>query len=149
MRIDRMNKKILTVLQRTGRATYKDIADEIGRAHSTVRDRITIMEEENAIKGYATIINKKKLGLECYAIIKCKVPMEKIDEAIQRIRRVENVFQVYYTSGAYNLTFLVAATDYAELKKKMTEKIAPIGITECNIVMITQAIRETGVVSLR
>ncbi len=60
MKIDKMNKKILNILQQSGRMTYKDVAKKIDRAQSTVRDRIGIMEEEGVIKGYTVVINKKE-----------------------------------------------------------------------------------------
>jgi Lrp/AsnC family transcriptional regulator for asnA, asnC and gidA len=148
MKIDKMNKKILNILQQSGRMTYKDVAKKIDRAQSTVRDRIGIMEEEGVIRGYTVVINKKKAGLDCYAIIKCKVDSGKLDEVTRKLRRVDNVLQIYHTSGAYNLTFLIATWDYDELKRIMKERIAPLGIKDYETTIVMESIREMAYVDI-
>jgi len=60
MRIDEMNKKILYLLQQDGRMTYKDIAKAINRSESTVRDRISIMEDEGVIKDIRQLLTEEK-----------------------------------------------------------------------------------------
>ena len=142
MKIDKMNKKILNILQRNGRMTYKEVAKKIDRAQSTVRDRIGIMEEDNVIKGYTVVINKKKAALDCYAIIQCKVDPAKLDNVTKRLLNVENILQVYHTSGEHNLTFLIATCDYEEMKRILSEKVAPLGISEMETLIIMESIRE-------
>jgi Lrp/AsnC family transcriptional regulator for asnA, asnC and gidA len=148
MKIDKMNKKILNILQQFGRMTYKDVAKKIDRAQSTVRDRIGIMEEEGVIKGYTVVINKKKAGLDCYAIVRCKVEPDKIDEVSRKLKRVENVLQIYHTDGDYQITFLIATWDYDEMKRILSEKIAPLKIKEYTTITITESIREMAYVDI-
>lgn len=142
MKIDKMNKKILNILQRNGRMTYKEVAKKIDRAQSTVRDRIGIMEEDGVIKGYTVVINKKKAGLDCYAIIQSKVDPGRLDQVTRKLLRVENVLQVYHTSGEHNLTFLIATCDYDEMKRILSERIAPLGISDMETLIIMESIRE-------
>ncbi|WP_424357672.1 Lrp/AsnC family transcriptional regulator [Methanocella sp. MCL-LM] len=142
MKIDKMNKKILNILQRNGRMTYKEVAKKIDRAQSTVRDRIGIMEEDGVIKGYTVVINKKKAGLDCYAIIQCKVDPSGLDEVTRRLQRVENVMQVYHTSGDRNLTFMMATCDYDEMKRILSDKVAPLGIRDVETKIVMDSVRE-------
>ena len=142
MKIDKMNKKILNILQRNGRMTYKEVAKKIDRAQSTVRDRIGIMEEDGVIKGYTVVINKKKAGLDCYAIIQCKVDPSGLDEVTRRLQRVENVMQVYHTSGDRNLTFMMATCDYDEMKRILSDKVAPLGIKDVETKIVMDSVRE-------
>ncbi len=142
MKIDKMNKKILNILQRNGRMTYKEVAKKIDRAQSTVRDRIGIMEEDGVIKGYTVVINKKKAGLDCYAIIQCKVDPAGLDEVTRRLQRVENIMQVYHTSGDRNLTFMIATCDYDEMKRILSDKVAPIGINDMETKIVMESVRE-------
>ena len=43
MKIDAINKKILFLLQKDARMTYKEIAEELNRSETTIRDRIKAM----------------------------------------------------------------------------------------------------------
>jgi Lrp/AsnC family transcriptional regulator for asnA, asnC and gidA len=142
MKIDKMNKKILNILQRNGRMTYKEVAKKIDRAQSTVRDRIGIMEEDGVIKGYTVVINKKKAGLDCYAMIRCKLDPAKLEPITRKLLRVENVLQVYHTSGEHNLTFQIATCDYEEMKRVLSEQVAPLGITDMETLIVMESIRE-------
>ncbi len=148
MRIDEMNKKILGLLQQDGRMTYKDIAQAINRSESTVRDRISIMEDEGVIKGYCAIVDRGKVGLQCCASIFAKAPMEELDSISKKLAEFENVFQIEHVSGDHNLRFSVAALDYSQLRKVMNGQIAdlPLEIKQIDIVM--KSLKELGPLKL-
>jgi len=149
MHIDEMNKKILYLLQQDGRMTYKDIAKAINRSESTVRDRISIMEDEGVIKGYSAIVDRAKVGLHCCATVFAKTPLKEFDSVSKKLAEFENVFQIDYVSGDHNLRFIIAAHDYAQLRTVMNGQIAglPLEIKQVDIVM--KSLKEGGPVKLR
>ena len=69
MKIDTINKNILYLLQRDARMTYKEIAKELKRSETTIRDRIKALERLGIIQGYTALIDKTALGLNFFAII--------------------------------------------------------------------------------
>jgi len=148
MRIDEMNKKILYLLQQDGRMTYKDIAKAINRSESTVRDRISIMEDEGVIKGYCAIVDRRKVGLHCCASVFAKAPLEELDSLSKKLTEFENVFQIEHVSGDHNLRFSVAALDYSQLRSVMNGQIAdlPLEIRQIDIVM--KSLKELGPLKL-
>ena len=149
MRIDEMNKKILYLLQQDGRMTYKDIAKTINRSESTVRDRISIMEDEGVIKGYSAIVDRGKVGLHCCASVFAKAPLEELDTLSYKLAEFENVFQIDHVSGDHNLRFTVAALDYSQLRSVMNSQIAdlPLDIKQVDIVM--KSMKELGPLKLQ
>jgi Lrp/AsnC family transcriptional regulator, regulator for asnA, asnC and gidA len=149
MRIDEMNKKILYLLQQDGRMTYKDIAKAINRSESTVRDRISIMEDEGVIKGYSAIVDRGKVGLHCCASVFAKAPLEELDSLSNKLAEFENVFQIDHVSGDHNLRFTVAALDYSQLRSVMNNQIAdlPLDIKQVDIVM--KSMKELGPLKLQ
>lgn len=148
MEIDILNKKILQLLQKDGRITYKDITKEMDRAESTVRERIGFMEEQGIIEGYTSIINKPRVGLNCSAIIYAKVPAATLDEMANNLKAVNGVLQVYHTSGDKNLAFFMAASDYDELNRIIKNKITPLGVLDLEISIIMKAVREIAEVNI-
>ncbi len=148
MEIDILNKKILQLLQKDGRITYKDITKEMDRAESTVRERIGFMEEQGIIEGYTSIINKPRVGLNCSAIIYTKVPAANLDEIANNLKTVNGVLQVYRTSGDKNLAFFMAASDYDELNRIIKNKITPLGVIDMEISIIMKAVREIAEVNI-
>ena len=69
MKIDSINKKILFLLQKDARLTYKEIAKELNRSDSAIRDRIKRLERSGVIQGYTALIDKTQLGLNYFTMI--------------------------------------------------------------------------------
>lgn len=148
MEIDKLNKRILQLLQRDGRITYKDITKEMDRAESTVRERISFMEEQGIIEGYTAIIDKPRVGLNCSAIIYARVPPASLDEIAGKLKLVNGVLQIYHTSSEKNLVFFMTASDYDELNRIIKMKITPLGIDDMKISIILDAVREIAEVNI-
>ena len=148
MEIDLLNKKILQLLQKDGRITYKDITKEMDRAESTVRERIGFMEDQKIIEGYTAIINKPRVGLNRSAIIYAKVPISNFDEIANNLKSVNGVLQIYRTSGDKNLAFFMAATDDEELNRTIKNKVSPLGVQDLEVSVIMEAVREIAEVNI-
>ncbi len=148
MRIDDINKKILYLLQKDARMTYKDIARALNRSESTIRDRISIMEDEGVIKGYSAVINKEKVGLNCNARAFAKIDPKKIDACIKELQKIESVYQINQISGDHNLEFSIAATDYDHLRSILKEHVSPLGINDLTINIIMNSVKEEGPIQI-
>jgi Lrp/AsnC family transcriptional regulator for asnA, asnC and gidA len=148
MEIDLLNKKILQLLQKDGRITYKDITKEMDRAESTVRERIGFMEDQKIIEGYTAIINKPRVGLNRSAIIYARVPISNFEEIANNLKAVNGVLQIYRTSGDKNLAFFMAATDDEELNRTIKNKVTPLGVADIEVSIIMEAVREIAEVNI-
>ena len=69
MKIDKIDKKILDILQQDGRSSASNIANEIDISIPTVTDRIKKLQDSGIIKGIHAVLNPKQLGLDVAAII--------------------------------------------------------------------------------
>ena len=69
MKIDKIDKKILDILQQDGRASASNIANEIDISIPTVTDRIKKLQDAGIIKGIHAVLDPKPLGLDVAAII--------------------------------------------------------------------------------
>jgi Lrp/AsnC family transcriptional regulator for asnA, asnC and gidA len=148
MRIDDINKKILYLLQKDARMTYKDIARALNRSESTIRDRISIMEDEGVIKGYSAVINKEKVGLNCNARTFAMIDPKNLDACIRELQKIESVYQINQISGAHNLEFSIAATDYDHLQSILKTHVAPLGINDVTINIIINSVKEEGPIQI-
>tara|TARA_B100001123_G_scaffold135021_1_gene156630 strand:+ start:460 stop:921 length:462 start_codon:yes stop_codon:yes gene_type:complete len=69
MKIDKIDKKILDILQQDGRSSASNIANEIDISIPTVTDRIQKLKDSGIIKGIHAVLDPKPLGLDVAAII--------------------------------------------------------------------------------
>lgn len=140
MKIDNINKKILYLLQKDARMTYKEIATELKRSETTIRDRIKAMERMGIIQGYTALINKTALGLNFFAIILLNpVFSSEIDSITEKIKKVKNVVRLYEISGTHRLAVFMVSSSYAELKKIVNKQLLPLGLEDEEIITVLEA----------
>ncbi len=140
MKIDTINKKILYLLQKDARMTYKEIANELKRSETTIRDRIKAMERIGIIQGYTALINKTALGLNFFAIILLNpISSSEIDIVTQKIKKVKNVIRLYEISGHHRLAVFMVAPSYSELKKIVNKQLLPLGLEDEEIITVLEA----------
>lgn len=143
MKIDNINKRILFLLQKDARKTYKEIAAELKRSETTVRDRIKAMERVGIIQGYTALIDKTALGLNFFAMIFANPDSSSdLDTITDKVKKVKNVLRVYQISGHQRIAIFMVAPSYKELKEIIKLQLLPIGLKDEEIVTILEADRE-------
>ena len=140
MKIDTINKKILYLLQKDARMTYKEIANELKRSETTIRDRIKAMERIGILQRYPEFINTTALALNFFAIIRLSpIPSSEIDIVTQKIKKVKNVIRLYEISGHHRLAVFMVAPSYSELKKIVNKQLLPLGLEDEEIITVLEA----------
>ena len=143
MKIDNINKQIIFLLQKDARITYKEIATELKRSETTIRDRIKAMERVGIIQGYTALIDKTALGLNFFAMIFANpVSSSDLDSITNKVKKVKNVLRVYQISGNKRLAIFMVAPSYKELKEIIRSQLLPLGLKDEEIVSVLEADRE-------
>jgi Lrp/AsnC family transcriptional regulator, leucine-responsive regulatory protein len=143
MKIDNINKQILFILQKDARITFKEIAAELKRSETTIRDRIKAMERAGIIQGYTALIDKTALGLNFFAMIFANpISSSELDITTEKIKKIKNVLRVYQISGNKRLAIFMVAPSYKELKEIIRLKLIPLGLKDEEIVSVLEADRE-------
>lgn len=140
MKIDTINKKILFLLQKDARMTYKQIAKELKRSETTIRDRIKVMEREGIIQGYTALIDKTSLGLNFYAIILANpTSSANIDDKIMQLKKIKNILRIYQISGEKRLAIFIVTETYKQLKEILEKKLLALGLKDEEIITVLEA----------
>ena len=82
--LDQVDRDILEYLQKDGRSSASFIADKIKMSVPAVADRIKKLQEVDVIKGFTTMLNHRKVGLDVSAFITV------ISESSSHYRRDQN-----------------------------------------------------------
>jgi len=140
MKIDTINKQILFLLQKDARITYKEIAAELKRSETTVRDRIKALERVGIIQGYTALIDKTALGLNFFSMILANpISSSDLDSITEKVKKVKNVLRVYQISGNKRLAIFMVAPSYKELKELIRSQLIPLGLKDEEIVSVLEA----------
>jgi Lrp/AsnC family leucine-responsive transcriptional regulator len=71
--IDQVDRRILQVLQASGRMTYDELAGSVGLSASAVLRRVRRLEDSGVIDGYVAWVSPDKVGLGLVAYINVRL----------------------------------------------------------------------------
>jgi Lrp/AsnC family transcriptional regulator, leucine-responsive regulatory protein len=138
--VDEMNKRILRLLRTNGKMSYREVASALRRSPSTVRDRITRMEEGNIILGYITLVDPKRVEMNAEALLFASMKEGAMVGDMTKLRRVEGVLEVLYVSGERNIMIRIQAPDNRALEEKVSREIMPLGLQNVDLRVIIESV---------
>jgi len=106
MKIEELDRKILKVLNRDARMSFRLIAKELKISPTTLYNRVKKLERSGVLKGYIPLINKESLGYDLMAIISLRVRQEKDIEVQKTIAKFPQVEAVYEVTGDWDLILI-------------------------------------------
>jgi DNA-binding Lrp family transcriptional regulator len=132
--LDRIDLEILKILINNSRASITEIADKLELSRPTVRHRIKKLRETGVIKKFTVLLNENLSG-NISTIIGFKA--RDVNEVINMIRDMEEITEIYVTSGDNNVICKAQFHNMSSLKNFMMRFL------ENNIPIETSIILET------
>lgn len=93
--LDATDRGILYLLQQNARdTTTTEIAEAVGVAPSTVRNRIERLEERGVVKGYVPDVDYERAGFELHILFTCTAPTQPSEDYVRDILDLHGVVTV-------------------------------------------------------
>ena len=108
--LDRIDRKILDILQRDGRIAMTELAQQIGLSTSPCSERVKRMEREGVISGYHARVLPEALGKTLLVFVEITLASksgEVFDKVRKELLHVPDVQECHLVSGSFD--YLVKA----------------------------------------
>ena len=144
--IDRINRKILTILQSNARTSNAEIARRVDMAPSAVLERIRKLERSGVIQGYEARVNPKSLdlGLTAFTKVRAEERVGATDTG-EALATIPNVLEVHYCAGQDSYLVKVRASS----AEGLAETLARIGqiptVKDTNSTIVLRTVKETNI----
>jgi len=127
--LDSVDRQILYYLQQDARGTSStDIAEKLGLSSSTVRTRLTKLEDSGIIRGYHIDIDYDLAGYPLYTKIICTAPVPERDELANKTRDIRGVTAVReIMTGEQNVYVNAIGRDHDDLNR-ISKELDKIGL---------------------
>jgi Lrp/AsnC family leucine-responsive transcriptional regulator len=134
MRIDDIDRQILSILLRAAATSKAEIARRVGLAASAVSERMRRFEEDGIVEGYEARLNGRALGMPLLAFVFVRElkPNSGIDTA-KALARVTGVEEVHKIAGED--CFLV------KIRAQGTEELGAVLDTEIDVIPTVTGVR--------
>ncbi len=121
---DAIDLKILEMLERDGRMSFREVAKKLRISEGTVYNRVKRMQRDGIIKGFSASLDPMKLGKDLVAVIGLRVLGGHLVEVEEMISKYDEVRAVYDVTGDYDAIAIARFSTRAELNKFIKEVLA-------------------------
>jgi Lrp/AsnC family transcriptional regulator for asnA, asnC and gidA len=123
---DRLDIRILNIMQMDSRTSYREIARRTGVSDATVRDRVNKMQENGWIEGFVTIVNPTKVGKEVTCLMNLKIDPQNFQNIISQLKEIREIKMIFELAEKNITIIMVILEDKEELRQFINEKIYQI-----------------------
>ena len=143
--IDRIDRRILDVLQRQGRLPMTELAQEVGLSTSPVTERVRRMERAGIITGYQARVDPAALGRPLLVELTLSSKSGELFEKLRaELLHEPRVLECHLVSGRFDYLIkarLSAMSEYRELLAQILKKI-PVP-AQSNSYVVMEEIKES------
>ncbi|WP_137894727.1 winged helix-turn-helix transcriptional regulator [Ramlibacter sp. 2FC] len=139
--LDRIDRKILDILQRQGRISMTELAEQIGLSTSPCSERVKRMEREGVISGYYARVDPRALGKTLLVFVEITLSSksgEVFDKVRKELLHVPEVMECHLVSGSFDYLVkarLSAMSEYRDLLGSILRKIPVTAQSHSYVVM--------------
>ena len=120
MPIDRYDKLILKALQKDGRISNVQLAQQVSLSESACLRRVRALEESGIIDRYAALVSQNAAGLPGNVFVQIGLHREVESELSafeDAVRNIPEVMECYLMSGEFDYLLRVLVADMADFER--------------------------------
>jgi len=152
-KLDRIDIRILTELQKDGRVTNQALSDKVGLSARACLERVKRLEKEAIITRYQAVIDVRQIQASVFVI--AQIAMEKqgrqrLSAFEKRLKDTPEVIECFEVSGPFDYIAKIACPDletYQDLTDSWIDD-AQLGVTRVVSNVVLRPLRDLGVYPL-
>ncbi len=124
--LDRIDKNILSELQKDGRISNADLSKRVGLSATPCLERVRRLEREGYITGYKAILNPAKLGAGVLVFVEITLNKNQPDVFEQFNKAVQNLpdlQECHLVSGNFDYLLKARVSDMTAYRKLLSDTI--------------------------
>lgn len=143
--MDKVDVKILTVLESDGRISFTRLGEKIGLSKTPCWSRVKDLEASGAIEGYSARVSPEALGLGIRALVHVVVSFDQYQPFEDAIIRHRAIRCCHAVTGEYDYVLEVLAPDMSALDTLLRRELSRLpGVSRFNTSITTRMIKEAG-----
>ena len=132
-KLDKIDKKILNILQENGRITNSQLATDVGLSPPPMLERVKKLEKNGIITKYVAILDSKKIDKSTIVIVSLSLArhrIKSIDQVTHELSKFPEILECYHIAGEEDYLLKVVVKDVHEYEEFILKKLAQISAIE-------------------
>jgi Lrp/AsnC family transcriptional regulator, leucine-responsive regulatory protein len=145
--LDKIDRHILACLQRDGRLSMTQLAEEVGLSATPCTERVRRMEREGVIMGYHARLNPAALGRGMLVFVELKMST-KSDDNFNKVKRqiavVPEVLDCHLVAGDFDYLIKARIREMADYRRLLGHILLKLpGAVESRSYVVMEELKET------
>lgn len=145
--LDRIDRNILTVLQRYGRISNVELARQVGLSASPCLERVRRLETQGYISGYHATLNSEKLGAAMLVFVEITLTKTSVDifaEFSSAVQEHEDIQECHLVSGDFDFLLKARVADMSSYRKLLGDTLLRLpGVSESRTYVVMEEVKST------
>ncbi len=150
--IDRLDRRILAVLQDDGRITVADLSERIGLSPTATAERMRRLIREGFIRGFRAELDPVRLGrglLVFVEVLLDRTSPDVFDAFARQVKRAGEVLECHLVAGGFDYLIKARVRDMAAYRRFLAEVILPLpGVRETRTYAVMEEVKSTQALPL-
>ena len=144
--LDRIDLKILRLLQGNARLTHTALAEAVGLSHTPCTERVRNLEQQDFIQGYHARLNPSllKLGLLVFVeITLTRTSSDAFAAFSEAVLQLPQVLECHLVSGNFDYLIKARVADMAAYRKLLGETLLTLpGVSDSRTYVVMEEVKE-------
>jgi Lrp/AsnC family transcriptional regulator, leucine-responsive regulatory protein len=150
--LDRIDRKILAILQQDGRITTTDLAEQVGLSATAITERVKRLTREGIILGYGARLDPAKLGRGLLVFVEVlleRTSPDSFDTFQRSVLRSTEVLECHMVAGGFDYLIKARVADMGAYRQFLAEVVHSLpGVRETRTYAVMEEVKETGILPL-
>lgn len=122
--LDRTDATILETLEKDGRVSFNDLAEQVGLSKTPTWSRVRELERRKVITGYRAEIDPAGVGLELHAFVQVTITATRHADFESAVLRHHSILECYTTAGQGDYLLHVLVPGIAALDELLRAEVS-------------------------
>ncbi|KKB62438.1 AsnC family transcriptional regulator [Robbsia andropogonis] len=150
--LDRIDRRILTLLQEDGRMAMKDLAEQVGLSITPCIERVKRMERDGVIIGYFARVDPAQLGASLLVFVEITLDHKNgnmFEKFRREVMKVPEVLECHLVSGDFDYLIKARIGEMADYRKILGNVLLQLpGATQSKSYVVMEEVKETLVIPI-
>ena len=151
--IDRIDRKILRLLQDDGRISNVALAKRVGLSATACLERVRKLEREGVIESYHAKINPAKLGANLMVFVEITLTRTSADafaEFSEAARKTEEILECHLVAGDFDFLIKARVPDMRAYRELLGETLLMMpGVDESRTYVVMEEVKQENKVLVK
>lgn len=150
--VDRLDRKILEILQLEGRLPYAELARRVNLSPTPCIERVRRLEREGFIREYAAHLDAERLGASLLAFVEIRLDRttpEVFDRFREAVLTLPEIQECHMVAGGFDYLIKLRVADMQAYRRILGERLTALpGVEQTHTYFVMEEVKSTHAVAL-